>query len=144
MKKSIIYLTLALLSAITFSCDKEVGFLDIENAEYLPNTMTVRLEPDPREDALRIENESPWVSQKISGVLGTQPLVFSIASVRSDDVDAASVNYFQENVSIQGLGQVVYPLFSETTPGNYIVSIGIHNAGDHYGVVEDALIITVE
>ncbi|MCF8715587.1 hypothetical protein JM658_12195 [Joostella atrarenae] len=144
MKKSIIYILIVFIGLINVGCDKEVGFLDVENAEYLPNTMTIRLELDPRLDALRIENESPWVSQKISGVLGTEPLSFSIAEVRSEELDEAAVEYFSEQVSVQGLGQIVYPLSTDTAPGNYIVSVGIHNTGDYYEVVKDAITITVE
>ncbi|MCM5662655.1 hypothetical protein [Galbibacter mesophilus] len=144
MKKTILYILATVFLFSAGGCSKEVGFLDIENAEYLPNTMTIRLELDPRLDALRIENQSPWVSQKISGVLGTQPLTFSVESVRSEDVNEAGVAYFASKVSTQGLGQIIYPINTETPPGNYILSIGIQNAGDYFGVVEDAITITVE
>ncbi|CDF80180.1 conserved hypothetical protein [Formosa agariphila KMM 3901] len=144
MKKSIIYILIVFIGILNIGCSDEVGYLDIENAEYLPNTLTIRMELDTYLDALRIENQSPWVSQKISGVLGTEPLVFSVETVRSENVNQAGVDYFLNHVSVQGLGQVIYPLNTDTTPGTYIVSIRIDNAGDYSGVVEDALTITVE
>lgn len=145
MKNLIIYVFVALVGFMNTGChETPVGYLDTENAEYLPNTMTIRNELDPVADRIRIENEAPWVSTKISGVLGTNPLVFSIVDVKSNDVDDAAVAYFLNNVYVQGLGRIYYPINTDTKPGSYTISLGVQNSGDYYHVIEDAMTIIVE
>ncbi|MBD8489062.1 hypothetical protein IFO69_09920 [Echinicola sp. CAU 1574] len=145
MKKLIIYALVAFFGFMNSGCsDNLVGYLDTENAEYLPNTMTIRKELDPMVDAIRIQNQAPWVSTKISGVIGTNPLVFSIVDVKSDDVDEAAIEYFFNNVYVQGLGRIYYPINTDTEPGSYTISLGVQNSGDYYHVIEDAMTIIVE
>ncbi|WP_443937854.1 hypothetical protein [Pedobacter sp. MW01-1-1] len=141
-----IFITCAvILTSIAWGCKKTpIGYLDYANGKYLPNSMTIRATPDPVVDALRIRNNSPWVSTKITGVLGTEPMVYKITNVTSPNADAAEVAKFRQNLYILGQGRIHYPLNTGIKPGKYIVSIGIQNAGDYYGELIDAMTIVVE
>ena len=69
----------------------KVGYLKAENAGYLPNELEVRKTLDPEEDAVRMANEAPWVTQKIQGVLGTSPLLFEFVSVKASEGGDAEI-----------------------------------------------------
>ena len=83
MKK--VYLFLVLIISCWGCQDMKVGYLKAENAGYLPNELEVRKTLDPEEDAVRMANEAPWVTQKIQGVLGTSPLLFEFVSVKASE-----------------------------------------------------------
>jgi len=77
-----VYLFLVLIITCWGCQDMKVGYLKAENAGYLPNELEVKKTLDPVEDAVRMANEAPWVTQKIQGVLGTSPLSFEFVSVK--------------------------------------------------------------
>ena len=60
--------------------DVTVGYLETENAEYMPDYMEIPqiLELDEIADAQRIKNNAPWVTQPIQGIEGTAPLIYTI------------------------------------------------------------------
>lgn len=73
-----VYLFLVLIITCWGCQDMKVGYLKAENAGYLPNELEVKKTLDPVEDAVRMANEAPWVTQKIQGVLGTSTPVVRI------------------------------------------------------------------
>lgn len=121
-----IYL-LALLLVLSFqACEKvKVGYLKADNAEYSPNELTVRKTPDPVIDAVRIANESPWVTVKIQGVLGTDPLYYEITGVKA--TEGGDEEAFMKEVTIRGGGIMELPLQNSVPPGKYLVSLKVHN-----------------
>ncbi len=78
----------------------KIGYLKADNAEYDPAFMVIRKELDPIEDALRIKNETNWVSPKIQGVLGTNPLNFKLLDVIISD--GGDKELFKKGVNCTG------------------------------------------
>ena len=93
-----VYLFLVLIITCWGCQDMKVGYLKAENAGYLPNELEVKKTLDPVEDAVRMANEAPWVTQKIQGVLGTSPLSFEFVSVKVSDGGDAEIFKKEKNV----------------------------------------------
>ena len=73
MKQFVIFISLILL--VVSAChDVKEGYLKVDHACYGSDTLFVRTELDPMydyNDQTRLDNEAPWVTTNISGVLGT-------------------------------------------------------------------------
>jgi hypothetical protein len=135
---------IVLAATLFFSCaDRVTGYLDVANAEYIPDSLVIPryADLDPIADATRIENNSPWVSLRIQGVLGTPPVYYSVASAR--EVNGGDTGKFLAGVSMIGGGIFYFPLQHETPPGRYIVSVRVHNEG-HDMVIPDAFTFIVK
>ena len=65
---------------ICLACqDITVGYLITDNAGYNPDSLEVRINLDSTGvDAQRVKTGQPWMSYRIEGVEGTQPIFFSI------------------------------------------------------------------
>ena len=128
--------------AVLMAChETTIGYLITENASYDPDTMYVRKTPDPVTDAVRIENNAPWVSLRLQGYEGTEQIHFSVESVTSDQGEAAAATFMSE-LTIRGGGALMYPLENNAVPGTYVVSVRLTNDG-YSQVVEDAMTIIV-
>ena len=128
--------------AVLMAChETTIGYLITENASYDPDTMYVRKTPDPVLDAVRIENNAPWVSLRLQGYEGTEQIHFSVESVTSDQGEAAAATFMSE-LTIRGGGALMYPLENNAVPGTYVVSVRLTNDG-YSQVVEDAMTIIV-
>lgn len=126
MKSIKIALFVCLVAALG-GCEKpRVGYLETDNAVYTPDRMDIRLVLDEELDAYRIHNVAPWVSPKIQGLIGTSPLKFEIIGVTSATGDA---EMFRSLLTIRGGGRMEFPLVSDITPGEYVVSIRVWNEG---------------
>ena len=119
----------------------DVGFLITENASYMPDTLVVHKTPDPVADATRIKYNTPWQTMPLQGYEGTEPVLFSIESIRSPLGEEAA-RVFQSELTIIGAGKIYYPLTNNARPGRYIVSIRLTNEG-YSKVVEDAFTFIV-
>ena len=75
----------------------------------------------------KIDYKLPWTSAKIEGVQGTQPLLFTVIGVKSDNADEASK--FMNHIGVLGDGTLYVELDVDATPGNYTVSLQIENEG---------------
>ena len=128
---------ISLLFVLLSAChEKTIGYLIAENAKYTIDTMIVRKTLDPVKDALRIKNNSPWVTLTMDNYEGTAPILFSVELVTSDQgEDAAAI--FANELSIRGGGALEYLLDGKATPGRYMVSVRLTNAG-YSQVVKDA------
>lgn len=118
------------------SCDEKEGYLITENALYEPDTMDVRLTPDPKLDAVRIENKAPWQSLAMQGYEGTERIDFSVESVTSTLGEEAAATFMQE-LTISGGGLMRYPYEGKSPAGRYTVSVRLTGPG-YSQVVEDA------
>ena len=128
--------------AVLMAChETTIGYLITENASYDPDTMYVRKTPDPVLDAVRIENNAPWVSLRLQGYEGTEQIHFNVESVTSDQGEAAAATFMSE-LTIRGGGALMYPLENNAVPGTYVVSVRLTNDG-YSQVVEDAMTIIV-
>lgn len=128
--------------AVAFcSCnDQKVGYLETENAVYVPNTLDIRLVLDEVLDAYRIYNVAPWVSPKMQGIIGTSPMNFEIADVTSPTGNA---EMFRSLLVIRGGGRMEFPLVSDITPGEYHVSVRVSNEG-YSSVLTDIFVFVVK
>lgn len=118
------------------SCDEKEGYLITENAVYEPDTMVVRLTPDPELDAVRVEYESPWQSLAMQGYEGTERIDFSVESVTSTVGEEAAATFMQE-LEISGGGVLRYPYKGKSPAGRYTVSVRLTGPG-YSQVVKDA------
>lgn len=117
------------------SCEKQKeGFLKADNAEYLPDTLWVRIPPDPTLDAKKIENNAPWMSTSIQGVLGTSPLMYSVVDVKASEGGDAEL--FKSELKVRGGGLMELPLHPKAPIGNYTVTLKVEN-GDYSSILED-------
>lgn len=140
--KNSIYIFLIILSAMFVNCqDIPVGYLVTDNAQYLPDTMVVRLQMDETLDAYRMHNMAPWVSPQLQGVIGTPPIEYEVIDVKA--TEGGNAELFQHLISVRGGGRMEFPLISDITPGRYTVSLRIWNEG-HSGIVEDVFTFIVE
>ena len=119
------------------SCDEKEGYLITENAVYDPDTMIVRLTPDPEVDKVRIEYESPWQSLKMQGYEGTERIDFSVESVSSTVGEEAAATFMQELTILAGGGVMRYPYKGKSPVGRYTVSVRLTGPG-YSQVVKDA------
>lgn len=139
MKKIIILCSLAIVIAVS-SCHKvAIGYLLTDNALYAKD-FEVFITPDPVIDKVRINYKSPWVGKPISGVLGTEPIFYTIVDIESEDGNA---DVMKNEVSIYGDGRFNMPFEMKTPPGTYKVTIKISNE-DHSAVKPDILTIIVK
>lgn len=118
------------------SCDEKEGYLITENAIYEPDTLVVRLTPDPELDAVRIEYESPWQSLAMQGYEGTERIDFFVESVTSTVGEEAAATLMQE-LEISGGGVMRYPYKGKSPAGRYTVSVRLTGPG-YSQVVHDA------
>lgn len=123
MRKVYIIIT-GLLLVIQAGChDVTVGYLETRDAVYQPDSMIVKANLDPDEDARQIEFQIPWQSTSIEGILGTAPVRYSILSVESDHPEVAG------QFTMQGKGIIELPWNHTVPPGRYVVNIRVQNEG---------------
>lgn len=136
------YWLLAILAYLLVACHKvPIGYLETENAVYVPDSLVIRLEPDPLKDYTRILYEADWVSTKIQGVLGTAPIIYSIIDVHAEEGGDAEA--MKAVCTINGSGTFNIPFKHNVPVGRYIMSIKISNDGYAYEY-RDAFTIIVE
>lgn len=138
--KHILFILFAfvLLSA----CHKtKVGYLKTSGASFVPDTLVIRQVPDPVEDAVRIANNSPWVTPRLQGVLGTAPINYRLLDVRATDGGDAEV--FRGELTVRGIGVMEVPLRFAAPKGRYIVSLEAYNE-DHTSAMNEIFTFIVE
>lgn len=139
MKEKVMKRILFILSVIYFglvSCDEKEGYLITENAVYDPDTMIVRVTPDPELDEVRMEHESPWQSLKMQGYEGTERIDFSVESVSSTAGEDAAATFMKE-VTVLGGGVLRYPYNGKSPVGRYTIAVRLTGPG-YSQVVEKA------
>ena len=129
---------------LLFACDdKEIGYLDISRAEYSPNEMEIPKyeDLDAIEQWQRLELGTPWVTLRMQGVLGTEPIIYSIESVKASD--GGNADLFKGELEIIGGGTMYYPIQPKAPAGTYVVSIRLTNEG-YSKVLENAYTFIVK
>ena len=87
-----------------------------------------------------IEKKLPWSTARIEGVLGTEPIRYSIAGITSEGGD---VDIFMSELVIYGGGRMQLPFEVKAPKGEYHVSILIENEG-YSKLVENAFTFIVD
>lgn len=130
MKKSI-YLILKLtvfcgILLLFFRCHHvTVGYLETENAVYIPDSMVVKSSLDAVEDENRIKFEIPWQSTSIEGIQGTMPIRYAITKIEGEN----NLPEISGQFRMVRKGVIELPWDHTVPPGRYIVSIEIFNEG---------------
>lgn len=121
-------LGIALLLLVYWGCqDITVGYLDVENAAYSPDSLVVRIHLDSAGiDAQRVKTGQPWMSYQIEGVEGTKQIFFSIRDVFTLDGDKNSMLKW---LSVRNDGTFMIPLEHRIAPGRYFISLNFENEG---------------
>ncbi|MCC8173214.1 MAG: hypothetical protein LIO65_02120 [Odoribacter sp.] len=117
--------------------NQTIGYLQTDNAQYVPDTVWVKavLDENEAEDKKRMEFEIPWQSGTMEGVQGTAPIVYSIHSIVPH---LEATNQF----SMIGKGMVELP-YNHTIPvGAYTISVQIENEG-HTHIKDSVLTVVV-
>ncbi len=120
--------------------EQEIGYMQTENAVYIPDSMDIRLILDEELDAYRIYNVAPWVSPKLQGVIGTNPISYAVEEVESPDGDA---EMFRALLTIRGGGHMEFPLVSDIPVGEYHISVRVSNEG-HSHVLKNIFTFNVK
>lgn len=141
MKKYRLIMVVAALLSLCSCREVTVGYLQTQEAVYVPDSMFIRLVLDENLDAYRMYNLSPWVSPKLQGVLGTPPLLYEIVEVKASE--GGNAKLFRQLLGIRGGGRMEFPLFSDITPGHYMVSVRVYNEG-YSEVIGDAFTFIVK
>lgn len=97
---------------------------------------------DYSEDYYRWRLDIPWLSTKIQGVKGTQPLYVEIKDVTSADGEADAL---RQVLTVRGDGMLTVPLDVSAIPnGRYEISLRIYNEGYSNDVDKVFTIIVVD
>ena len=145
-KKNILMLSLmALVIGFTASCSKmDVGYLRTVGASFTPDSINAFHNIDPTSD--RAVNNLPFVSTRIQGVAGTNPVNFELAGVKagSPEQEQLFLNLCREGeISVTG-GLVVVSLkaVKQLPNGRYRLSLRVYNE-DHEAVLENVFKVVV-
>lgn len=136
MKTIILSLFIILLS---IGCQKDIaiGYLNVVNAMYSPDSLVVKAILDEEEDAYQIKHKIPWQSNEIDGVSGTLPIYFQIWSINGGQPEI--MNQF----SIKPTGIIELP-YNHTVPaGRYVLSVNICNQ-DHGYTIDSVFTVIVK
>lgn len=82
--KKILFISVLFVSLMACH-ETTISYLVTKDASYDPDTMYIRKTPDPVLDAVRLENNAPWISFSLQGYRGTEPISFSVESVVSSE-----------------------------------------------------------
>ena len=138
--KKILFISVLFVSLMACH-ETTIGYLVTKDASYDPDTMYIRKTPDPVLDAVRLENNAPWISFSLQGYRGTEPISFSVESVGSSEGEEAA-RLFKEELQIRGGGALMYPFRNNARPGFYTVSVRLTNEG-YSQVIAKALTFVV-
>lgn len=146
MKQIIIFLFVVCTTLVACH-DVKVGYLRVESAEFFPDTILipsklVTAEENPyKNDQNRIDNNAPWVTNLISGVLGTEPLSYEFVSVRA--LEGGNEALFAEEIVVRGCGQMQIPLKPKAPKGRYLVTLKVSNEG-YSAILPDVFTFIIE
>ena len=122
-----------------------VGFLRTEGASFSPDTLNVY--HNPHASTPRYNDHRPWVSYRIQGVAGTNPINYELADVKATEGgDAEKFKALAQKglLNVDG-GMIV--LMQEgvaelPTSGRYTLSLRVYNDG-HSQTISDVYTIIV-
>ena len=122
-----------------------VGFLRTEGASFSPDTLNVY--HNPHSSTLRYNDHRPWVSYRIQGVAGTNPINFELAGVKATEGgDAEKFKALAQKGLLKVDGGMIV-LMQEgvaelPTSGRYTLSLRVYNDG-HSKTIDDVYTIIV-
>lgn len=138
--KNIFFLLLAMI--MLSACHKtKIGYLQTSDASFVPDSLVIRQVPDPVLDAVRIANNSPWVTARLQGVLGTAPINYRLLDVTASEGGNAEI--FRQEITVRGFGVMEIPLKFNAPKGRYHISLEAYNE-DHTSAMNNIFTFIVE
>jgi hypothetical protein len=134
-----------IVMAVAACNTKPVGFLRTEGASFSPDTLNVY--HNPHASTPRYNDHRPWVSYRIQGVAGTNPINYELADVKATEGgDAEKFKALAQKGLLKVDGGMIV-LMQEgvaelPTSGRYTLSLRVYNDG-HSKTIDDVYTIIV-
>lgn len=90
----------------------------------------------------QLSDKIPWTTMQIEQILGTEPLVYSLAKVESDRGENAAVD-FARYLTVIGGGRIYVDSAVDSPEGMYRISLLVENEG-HSTVLENVFTFIIE
>ena len=122
-----------------------VGFLRTEGASFSPDTLNVY--HNPHSSTPRYNDHRPWVSYRIQGVAGTNPINFELAGVKATEGgDAEKFKALAQKGLLKVDGGMIVLMHEGVAElpnsGRYTLSLRVYNDG-HSQTIDDVYTIIV-
>lgn len=122
-----------------------VGFLRTEGASFSPDTLNVY--HNPHSSTPRYNDHRPWVSYRIQGVAGTNPINYELADVKATEGgDAEKFKALAQKGLLKVDGGMIVLMHEGVaelpTSGRYTLSLRVYNDG-HSQTISDVYTIIV-
>jgi hypothetical protein len=122
-----------------------VGFLRTEGASFSPDTLNVY--HNPHSSTLRYNDHRPWVSYRIQGVAGTNPINYELADVKATEGgDAEKFKALAQKGLLKVDGGMIVLMHEGVAElpnsGRYTLSLRVYNDG-HSQTISDVYTIIV-
>ena len=122
-----------------------VGFLRTEGASFSPDTLNVY--HNPHASTPRYNDHRPWVSYRIQGVAGTNPINFELADVKATEGgDAEKFKALAQKGLLKVDGGMIVLMHEGVAElpnsGRYTLSLRVYNDG-HSKTIDDVYTIIV-
>lgn len=122
-----------------------VGFLRTEGASFSPDTLNVY--HNPHASTPRYNDHRPWVSYRIQGVAGTNPINYELADVKaSEGGDAEKFKALAQKGLLKVDGGMIVLMHEGVAElpnsGRYTLSLRVYNDG-HSQTISDVYTIIV-
>ena len=122
-----------------------VGFLRTEGASFSPDTLNVY--HNPHSSTPRYNDHRPWVSYRIQGVAGTNPINFELADVKATEGgDAEKFKALAQKGLLKVDGGMIVLMHEGVAElpnsGRYTLSLRVYNDG-HSQTISDVYNIIV-
>lgn len=122
-----------------------VGFLRTEGASFSPDTLNVY--HNPHANTPRYNDHRPWVSYRIQGVAGTNPINYELADVKATEGgDAEKFKALAQKGLLKVDGGMIVLMHEGVAElpnsGRYTLSLRVYNDG-HSKTIDDVYTIIV-
>ena len=136
----------AFIAVAVVACNTmPVGFLRTEGASFSPDTLNVY--HNPHASTPRYNDHRPWVSYRIQGVAGTNPINFELADVKATEGgDAEKFKALAQKGLLKVDGGMIVLMHEGVAElpnsGRYTLSLRVYNDG-HSQTIDDVYTIIV-
>ena len=136
----------AFIAVAVVACNTmPVGFLRTEGASFSPDTLNVY--HNPHASTPRYNDHRPWVSYRIQGVAGTNPINYELADVKATEGgDAEKFKALAQKGLLKVDGGMIVLMHEGVAElpnsGRYTLSLRVYNDG-HSKTIDDVYTIIV-
>ena len=136
----------AFIAVAVVACNTmPVGFLRTEGASFSPDTLNVY--HNPHASTPRYNDHRPWVSYRIQGVAGTNPINYELADVKATEGgDAEKFKALAQKGLLKVDGGMIVLMHEGVAElpnsGRYTLSLRVYNDG-HSQTIDDVYTIIV-